>query len=104
MDKDFQQVAGFVRGQTSESAVFLCRKPRALALLTGRRAATYALQPGLGEFVRGLHADYIVASNASTDIFGSGAEFLNPFLEAHADNLSVAFRNSEFTVYRVLSP
>jgi len=104
LDDDFLQVADFVRSHTSESDVFLFRKPRVLPLLTGRRAATYAMQPGLGEFVRGLHPDYLVAVNAPAGIFASDADYLWPFIKAHAQSLQLAYRNSTYSIYRVLAP
>ena len=103
-DRDFLRVTDFVNHDTRESDILLFRKPRMLCLLTGHRAATYAHAPGLGEFVRRLPVKYIVAANEPAGTFVSDAEFLWPFINSHAHSLQLAYRNSGYSVYRILGP
>lgn len=101
-DRDFVQATGFIRNQTRADEVVLFRKPRVLTLLTGRKAATYAYEPGLGRFIENLRPGIIVASTSAGDsTFASDAEFLWPFLRAYPDRLELIYSNAGYRVFRM---
>jgi 4-amino-4-deoxy-L-arabinose transferase-like glycosyltransferase len=104
LDQDFLRLTDFVNRNGRQTDILLFRKPRMLCLLTGRRAATYAHTPGLGEFVHTLPVSYVIAANSPAGTFSSDANFLWPYIEAHAGSLQLAYRNSGYSVYRVLAP
>jgi hypothetical protein len=102
LDEDFVQVADFIGSHTADNEVLLFRKPRFLALLTGRKAATYAHVPGLGSFVRNLRPGIIVAATSSGDgSFASDGAFLWPFLRARAGSLQVIYTTPGYSVFRM---
>jgi hypothetical protein len=89
----------FVSTRTTPRAVFIFRRPRALALFTGRPAAVYARLPDFDTewaFFESIHAAYI----------GVGPEdgrYLSRLLERHARNVQEIYREGHFRVYRIVS-
>ena len=102
LDPDFVQVAAFLRDQTQPADIILFRKPRLLALETRRHAFTYALEPGLGDFVQEVRPNYIVVTESAQVGLASDEQFLWPYIRNHEDALRLVYRNSEFRVYHVL--
>ena len=102
LDPDFVQVAAFLRDQTQPADTILFRKPRLLALETRRHALTYALAPGLGDFVQDVRPSYIVVTESPQVGLASDEQFLWPYIRNHEDALRLVYRNSEFRVYHVL--
>jgi hypothetical protein len=89
----------FVKQNTRENDVLIFRKPRVLALCTGRRASVYH-QPYdpvlLWHYFRRINATYIVAGP-----FHSDNAFLVPFLSNYGKYVKEVFSNGDFVVYRI---
>lgn len=88
----------FIRNETGESDVFIFRKPRVLALYTGRSASFYHKPENdeelLGYF-REIKATHLVVSRLID------AEFFPLFVERNAENFEVIFSNPDFQVYGI---
>ena len=88
----------FVRDGTTEESVFIFRKPRVLALYTGRSAAFYH-RPGddgeLWSYMEKIGASHIIVSKPLDD------EYLPGFVERNNTYLVDVYSNRDFTVYAV---
>jgi hypothetical protein len=90
----------YVRTKTPADAVFLFQKPRALALYTGRRASAHhtpATDADLFSYLRQISATHVVIGT----VFPQSHAYLRSFALRHPDELSVVYRNADFTVYKV---
>lgn len=91
------ELFSFIVSHTDNNDVFIFRKPRALALFTGRRASLYddgQPQQKLWDFFQTINAKYFIVS--SNDYGG----FLE-FIERYRDSLELVYRNSDFSMYRL---
>jgi hypothetical protein len=98
-----QALLDHVRQHTPDDAVVVFSKPRALALLTGRRAALTrvpASDADLWDQLHRLGATHLVVGRP----FPETDEFLRRFAERNDDRLWAVFRNRHFTVYRLMGP
>ncbi len=90
----------YVKTSTDRADVFIFQKPRALALLTERRAAAHYPPGSDAEFwtyLDDVSATHLVVCR----IFRESAALLQPFVERHGDRLREEFRNADFVVYRI---
>jgi hypothetical protein len=90
----------FIVEETDEDDVFVFRKPRVLALYTGRRTSTYHSRKvedqELWGYFHEIDAAYLVVA---PEIDRS---YLGPFVERNVDRLQEVYSNTGFTVYRLL--
>ena len=79
------------------------RKPRALALYTGRRASVYHVTGDneLWAYLRQIQATHIVVSTGPFGEPPDDASFLGPFVSRHSQKLDQVYTNHRFNVYRV---
>lgn len=98
----------YIAGQTQSSDVIVFVKPRALALLAGRRASTYhqvTEDRQLWDYFRSIDARYVVAVERDRAIGptvpAALLEFLRGFLARHRSRFDEVYRNDDFAVYRI---
>lgn len=91
----------FVRKKTPLDAVFIFRKPRILALFTGRQASAYqrpANQEELWKYMRGIDASYLIyAQPLSND-----KNYLSLFIQRYQKQLKLVFINKDFQVFKII--
>lgn len=89
----------FISANTSPEDVFIFRKPRTLALYTGRRAAMYHFggDAQVLAYFREIGASYLVTGR----IFPEDVHFLLPFAGRNAALLQEVYANDDFRVYRL---
>ena len=91
----------YVRTQTPADAVLVFAKPRALALMTGRRAVANhvaADDTEMEAFLGRVHATYLVAGPRVLE--SPERDYLVGFIGRHPGQFQVAYANPDFTVYR----
>jgi hypothetical protein len=97
---DFAELCSYIRNNTAPASRFIFRKPRALALFTGRSAAIYSdpRDPAhLWRYIQAIGADYIVAGQ----VFEDDRRYLVPFVTRFEDRLHLVYSNSDFKMYRI---
>jgi 4-amino-4-deoxy-L-arabinose transferase-like glycosyltransferase len=89
----------FVRSAVPPEAVVICRKPRTLSLLTGRRASMYHFgpDPELLAYFKEAGAGYLIAGA----VFPEDRAFLFPFLERNPERFLRIYANADFSVYKI---
>jgi 4-amino-4-deoxy-L-arabinose transferase-like glycosyltransferase len=91
----------FVRASTPSTAVIIFKKPRALALYTGRRGAIYTTSEHRHpwQFIEKIGATFIVTirRSAQDSVYVTDLEMERPH------SLAEVFANGEFVVYRLSS-
>jgi hypothetical protein len=97
-----QQFFEYVRGKTDENDTFVFRKPRALALFTGRNASAWH-QPGddqdLWDYFRKINATFLVLGPAGIE--SGDQEYFSRFIGRNGDRLEKTYSNMDFEVYRI---
>jgi hypothetical protein len=90
----------FIERETGEDAVILFRKPRALALFTGRTAAYHkALRSRRTlRYLERIGARYVIVSPKDRDPGELGG-----FIRRNPDNFRLIYDSGKYTVHRVLS-
>jgi hypothetical protein len=90
----------FVRASTPPTAVIIFKKPRALALYTGRRGAIYTTSEHRHpwQFIEKIGATFIVTIRRSTQDSG----YVTDLERERPHSLAGVFANDEFVVYRLL--
>jgi hypothetical protein len=107
-----QDLFAFVRRGTPEDAVIVFRKPRALALYTGRRASTYHETKSDEEqwaYLQKIGATHLVVNRRPPeDAHGKTdadyAVYIQSFAERDADRLRVVYENDMFRVFALNAP
>jgi hypothetical protein len=92
----------YVRRQTPPDAVILFQKPRAMALLTGRRSSALHVPHDDQEawrYLRRIGATHVVADR---DLFSRGPSVVRTVAQRWPDRLREVYRNKDFTVYAVV--
>lgn len=94
-----KQLFDYISANTAPEDVFVFRKPRTLALHTGRRAAMYHFggDEGLLAYFREIGAGYLVTGR----VFPEDVYFLLPFAGRNAALLDEVYANADFRVYRI---
>lgn len=97
--KETRELFKFVRREVPPGAVVIFRKPRTLALYTGRRAAMYHFAPDAEvlRFFERTGAGYLVAGA----VFPEDEAFLKPFVERNKKLFAAVYANPDFAVYRL---
>ncbi len=99
--KESMELFEFVRHRTPPDAVVLFQKPRAMALLTGRRCSALHVprdDEDLWRYLQTIGASYAVADR---DLFARTPNPLRRFAKRHPERLREVYRNADFTVYAV---
>ncbi len=94
-----RQLFEFVRSAVPQDAVVICRKPRTLALYTGRRASMYhfGTDVELLAYFKETGAGYLVAGA----VFPEDRVFLLPFLARNEALFLKIYSDSDFSVYKI---
>jgi len=95
------QLFDYVKKEPDEGRVYIFRKPRVLALFTGRRASIYHQTEDDGElwyYFRKIGATHIIVGPSSL----KNSEFFASFAERHWERLQKVFSNADFTVYAII--
>lgn len=94
-----KELFDFIRKGTPEGAVIISRKPRTLALYTGRAGAMYSFLPDAEnlEFFRKTGAGWLVTGA----VFPEDEAFLKPLVERHKKIFAAVYSNPDFAVYRI---
>ncbi len=94
------EMADWIKVNVPENGRIAFRKPRALALLTGKLTTLYNLQPGDNaqlEFLRSAHVSFV----AYGTVFEDDETILKPCIAAHPELFTKVFGNRDFTVVRM---
>ncbi|MCX6290692.1 MAG: hypothetical protein NT126_02895 [Bacteroidetes bacterium] len=95
-----QEAFEYIRNNIPENAVIVFKKPKALALYTGRKTAStvyYQSPDEVAEMLKDLHARYLLVNHDQDPELGDDP--LNKFIEAHKDELQLTWQNSKFFLY-----
>ncbi len=85
----------FIREQTPPGAVLLFRKPRAMALYTGRHVSAFPLEPArLWSYAQEIGAGFLVTGPVDRD-------WLRVLVTQASNHLTLIYRNEAFGVYRI---
>jgi hypothetical protein len=91
----------YVRDRTGRDDVFIFRRPRALVLMTDRRASAYEQQPPRDEelwsYFRRINARYVIAS----PLFEEDRATLMPLLARRSEVIRGVFDNGDFQIYEL---
>lgn len=89
----------YVKNDTAVSDVFIFRKPRVLALYTGRSAAIFhpagATEAAQWAFWQEIKATYLIVSRWDEPHW-------QQFINSHQEFLQLTYANTDFRVYRIL--
>jgi hypothetical protein len=88
-----------VRTSTPDTAVLIFKKPRALALLTGRRSAIYALRSldDPWRFPRSIRATHFIRVRGSTQ----DSLYVNALERSSPNAVMPLFANDQFVIYKL---
>src|SRR5262249_51023732 len=100
--RETRQLFDYLKTNTSEGDVFIFRKPRAMALYTGRKTAA-AHQPRddqeLWSYFSQIKAAYLVLG--PEDLDHDYYTYFKRFVGRYPDQLREVYANTDFTVYRI---
>jgi hypothetical protein len=101
-DPDFLAACQYLQQHAAPSDIVIFRKPRLLALLTGRQSAIYTTTGDpkvIRAFVHTIHARYIVLASVSHEDFSSDADHLAPFIQRYRDLLTEVYSNPHYRIF-----
>src|SRR5262245_54299136 len=97
-----QQLFDYIRKETNEADVFAFRKPKALALFTGRRASALHQDPddqALWKYLRQIKATHLLWGPSQLE--PDYQEFLRSFITRNQDHLQETYANADFRLYKI---
>jgi len=97
-----QQLFDYIRKETREDDVFAFRKPKALALFTGRRASALHQDPddqALWKYLRQIKATHLLWGPSQLE--PDYQEFLRSFITRNQDRLQETYANADFRLYKI---
>ena len=100
--KETKEMFKFVRQNTPQDSVIIFRKPRPLALMTGRKASTFhrADTPeDLLAYFEQIGANYIIEPKESARV--PQWEYMQDWIAHYVERLEPVFENADFRVYRL---
>jgi len=100
--KETQEFFDYVRKETGQDDVLIFRKPRALALFTGRRASAWhqpADDQALWSYFRQIRATYLVLGPKHVE--PADQEYFGGFIARGRGQLQETYSNADFHVYRI---
>ena len=98
---EFNQLCEAVRAGTASGDVLIYYRARALALYTGRAAASYnfhGTEQELRQHARDIHATYLITTNA----FDTDRGFLDRYVGHSSSRFELTYQNANFKLYRIL--
>lgn len=98
-----RQLFDYVKNETGENDVFLFRKPRALALFTGRKATIWHPEPDdekLWSYFRQISATYLILGPKYFETYYDQG-FISKFVNRNPDRFEETYSNPDFRVYRI---
>ncbi len=104
---DFLAFAAFAQRYTRPGDVFLFRKPRLFALLTGREATVFNHAGNDAQhwaLIDSLGVRYVGIATLPHEDFNADTAVVRPFLQRHASSFDLVYRGGAFRLYRVNSP
>ena len=100
--KETQEFFDYVKKETGRDDILVFRKPRALALFTGRRASSWhqpADDQALWSYFRQIRATYLVLGPKHVE--AADQEYFGNFIARRQDQLQETYSNADFHVYRI---
>lgn len=93
---DAREMFSFLKKNVPDNSLICARKPRAIALLSGKRAMVYhdAGMDLVGFYDRAGVTHVVTAGFIGPDLF-----YITPLIDAHRDRFREVFRNNTFAVY-----
>lgn len=101
--QESRELFDFVSAATNRDDVLVFSRPRALALMTGRRVSgghSPADPCGLWQYFREIGASYVITGPAP-DRFNDDAVYLRQFVAEFGDDLRPVMTNRDVAVYRI---
>jgi len=92
----------YVKGNTGEKDVIIFRKPRALALYTGRKVSVYPMEKDdtvLWTYFNEIGAKYFIIGPSY--LYEERSSYYADFIEKNNDKFGEIYRNNDFKVYRM---
>ncbi len=100
--KEAQELFDYVKNEMGQNDVLIFRRPRALALFTGHKAAAWhqsADDQSLWNYFRQINATHLVIGPKQIET--EDQEYFGNFIARHRDQLQETFSNEDFHVYRI---
>ena len=101
--RESRELFEFVKTSTDPTDVFVFSRPRALALLTGRRVSG-GYSPTdpcrLWQYMREIKASHVI-TGPEPDIFNADAEYLGRFVSQFRNDFRRVMANGDLAVYRI---
>lgn len=93
---DAQEMFSFLKKNVPDNSLICARKPRAIALMSGKRAMVYhdAGTDLVAFYDRSGITHVVTASFIAPDLF-----YITPLIDGHRDRFREVFRNNTFAVY-----
>ena len=100
--KESKELFEFVRQSTPQDSVIIFRKPRPLALMTGRKASTFHITDNpedLLAYFEQIGANYIIEPKEGARV--PQWEYMQDWIAHYVERLEPVFENADFRVYRL---
>jgi hypothetical protein len=109
-DPEFIRLCDYVKSHTAPSDVILFRKPRLLALLTGRPSSVYTMhldrptEPAeIWNWARKIHAQYLIIPLVPDPDVNALNHDLMRFISQYRDRVQPVYEMEHFRMYRLIS-
>lgn len=109
-DPEFIRLCDYVKSHTAPSDVVLFRKPRLLALLTGRSSSVYTMhldrptEPAeIWNWARKIHAQYLIVPFVPDPDVNNANEDLMRFISESRDRVQLVYQTEHFRMYKLTS-
>jgi hypothetical protein len=110
--KESKELFQYVRAHTHPDDIIIFRKPRALALLTGRRASIYprpsdnsSTSDGIAwNYFHDIHARYFIVGTTAwaRNVTITDMAWERQFVERYEQRFEEVFSNADFTIYKIV--
>lgn len=106
--KESVELFGYIKESTAKDAIFIFKKPRVLALFTGRHASVYHKsikyakyrrgdkQEGMANYINRIKATHLIVAAFDPDRW-------REFVHMHDESLERVYTNSDFDLYKIKS-
>jgi len=109
-DPEFIRLCDYVKSHTAPSDVVLFRKPRLLALLTGRPSSVYTMhldrptEPAeIWNWAQKIHAQYLIIPLVPDPDVNVLNHDLMRFISQYRDRVQLVYETEHFSMYRLIS-
>jgi hypothetical protein len=102
-DPQFREMVRYVETGTDPGARFMFRKPRLLALASGRAAAMYPRDEAgqVFELIQAERLTHVITANLPLLDFETDREFLQPLVNAHPERFHLIYENGPYQIYQI---